>query len=131
MTSLNQVTITVDEYNRLRDNLTAAEGKVSALEASIEELAKKNNQRVILKETTVTQSFLGIGEDVTVEYDIINLDKAKKEIETLVGAEIETLAEENEKYKRSLAKEAELRLDAEMEVSRLKHRNWWQRLLNR
>lgn len=135
MGTINNVTITLDEYNVLRDDNRILKEANEDLGNQLDELKDAEGQKVIYKEVYL---FEDEDEETRIYWDVKNLQEAKEEIEKAYGKtmkeledKIKDLDEENMLVNKTLRKVLDEKLEAEMEVSRLKRRNLWQRILNK
>ena len=137
MEKVNQVTLALDDYNFLRNEYTLATKENKELNDAIEQLQDKDGQKVIIRECERWEDEDG-EEYETRTTSVKGFDEVKAEVEAFYKKKITDLEDEIEHLKQNaesqkqtadaLAKKA---LEAEMEVSRLKHRNLWERILNK
>lgn len=135
MVTINNVTITLDEYNVLRDDNRMLKEANEELGNQLDALKDAEGQKVIYKEVYLSEDE---DEETRIYWDVKNLQEAKEEIEKAYGKtmkeledKIKDLDEENMLVNKTLRKVLDGKLEAEMEVSRLKRRNLWQRILNK
>lgn len=124
MELLNTVTISLEEYIRMRDELIKANDDNYELIKKIQKLEDSEEQNVIVRTIVRHRG----GDDITVEV------KDYDEIAEMLDAQLKVANENLEKKCKNLEKankdfaEATIKLD--MEISRLKHRTLWQRIWN-
>ena len=135
MGTINNVTITLDEYNVLRDDNRMLKEANEELGNQLDVLKDAEGQKVIYKEVYFSEDE---DEETRIYWDVKNLQEAQEEIEKAYGKtmkeledKIKDLDEENMLVNKTLRKVLDEKLEAEMEVSRLKRRNLWQRILNK
>lgn len=135
MGTIDNVTITLEEYNLLRDDNRILKEANDDLGNQLDELKDAEGQKVIYKEVYL---FEDEDEETRIYWDVKNLQEAKEEIEKAYGKtmkeledKIKDLDEENMLVNKTLRKVLDEKLEAEMEVSRLKRRNLWKRILNK
>ncbi len=145
---MDSVTLSLAQYNTLRDENAALKTQNSELEDALEALKENDGQKVIIRESCTCEDEEG-EETVCVHTWVKGFDEVKAEVEEFYKKKIEDLeteieaktkaaekvseellsnAESQKQTADALAKKA---LEAEMEVSRLKHRNLWKRILNK
>lgn len=123
MELLNQVTLSLKEYNDLRDENTALARENKELNDAIEKLQDNDGQKVIIRECEQWEDEDG-DEYQTHTTRIKGFDEVKQEVEDFYKKKFEDLQKENEEYRHKY-------LDAQCMISELKHRNLWQRILNK
>ena len=123
MELLNQVTLSLKEYNDLRDENTELARENKELNDAIEKLQDNDGQKVIIRECEQWEDEDG-DEYETNTTRIKGFDEVKQEVEDFYKKKIEDLQKENEEYRRKC-------LDAQCTISELKHRNLWQRIINK
>jgi len=135
MGTINNVTITLDEYNVLRDDNRMLKEANEGLGNQLDKLKNAEGQKVIYKEVYLSEDE---DEETRIYWDVKNMQEAKEEIEKAYGKtmkeledKIKDLDEENMLVNKTLRKVLDEKLEAEMEVSRLKRRNLWKRILNK
>jgi len=135
MGTINNVTITLDEYNVLRDDNRMLKEANEELCNQLDALKDAEGQKVIYKEVYLSEDE---DEETRIYWDVKNMQEAKEEIEKAYGKtmkeledKIKDLDEENMLVNKTLRKVLDEKLEAEMEVSRLKRRNLWKRILNK
>lgn len=124
MAPLDNVTISLEEYSRMRDELIRANNENIELNEKIQKLEEAEGQQVIVRTIVRHRGY----DDVTVEVkdyeDIVEMLNAQlKEANEHIEKKCENLEKANKDFA-----EATVKLD--MEISRLKHRNLWQRIWN-
>lgn len=135
MGTINNVTITLDEYNDLRDGCRMLKEANEELGNRLDELKDAEGQKVIYKEVYLSEDE---DEETRIYWDVKNMQEAKEEIEKAYGKtmkeleeKIKDLGKENMEVNKTLRKVLEEKLEVEMELSRLKHKKLWQRILNK
>ena len=123
MELLNQVTLSLKEYNDLRDENTELARENKELNDAIGKLQDNDGQKVIIRECEQWEDEDG-DEYETNTTRIKGFDEVKQEVEDFYKKKIEDLQKENEEYRRKC-------LDAQCTISELKHRNLWQRIINK
>lgn len=123
MELLNQVTLSLKEYNDLRDENTELARENKELNDAIEKLQDNDGQKVIIRECEQWEDEDG-DEYETHTTRIKGFDEVKQEVEDFYKKKFEDLQKENEEYRHKY-------LDAQCTISELKHRNLWQRILNK
>ena len=142
--TLSTVTISVEEYNGLRDRIADLERANGELTEVIENTKAMDDSRVIIKEVYTGEDEDG-DECRLVKYSFKNFEDVKAEVEDVMKDSIEgatkKLGELTEKFE-DLKKGSEERIKALEELkqkaielqccaAKLRNRNWWQRLLNK
>ena len=142
--TLSTVTISVDEYNGLRDRIADLERENGELTEVIENTKDMDDSRVIIKEVYTGEDEDG-DEYRRVKYSFKNFKDVKAEVEEVMKDSIDgatkKLGELTEKIE-DLKKGSEERIKALEELkqksielqccaAKLRNRNWWQRLLNK
>lgn len=142
--TLSTVTISVDEYNGLRDRIADLERANGELTEVIENTKDMDDSRVIIKEVYTGEDEDG-DEYRLVKYSFKNFKDVKAEVEDVMKDSIEgatkklgELTDKLEDLKKGSKERAkaleELRhksLELQCRVAELNNRNWWQRLLNK
>ena len=123
MEKVNQVTLDLEDYNFLRNEYTLATKENKELNAAIEQLQDNDGQKVIIRECERWEDEDG-NEYETNTTRIKGFDEVKQEVEDFYKKKVEDLQKENEEYRHKY-------LDAQCTISELKHRNLWQRILNK
>jgi len=133
----DNVTLALKAYNDLRDENDALRSENEELTSALKEIEKKEGQKVIVREictweyedgdeceerTTRVKGF----EEVKAEVE----DFYKKKFESL-NDQIKELDDKNMELLDEIHKLRDEKLEAQMEASILKHRNLWQRILNK
>lgn len=142
--TLSTVTISVEEYNGLRDRIADLERANGELTEVIENTKAMDDSRVIIKEVYTGEDEDG-DECRLVKYSFKNFEDVKAEVEEVMKDRIDgatkKLGELTEKFE-DLKKGSEERIKALEELkqkaielqccaAKLRNRNWWQRLLNK
>lgn len=125
MELLNTVTISLEEYSRMRDELIKANNENIELNEKIQKLEDAEDQKVIIKTVTVYDD----GEQVNVS--IKNLDDAVAMLDGELKATNDALTQKCENLEKANKDFAEATIKLDREISRLMHRNLWQRIWNR
>ena len=125
MELLNTVTISLEEYSRMRDELIKANNDNYELNEKIQKLEEAEDQKVIIKTVTVYDD----GEQVNVS--IKNLDDAVAMLDGELKATNDALTQKCENLEKANKDFAEATIKLDREISRLMHRNLWQRIWNR
>ena len=125
MELLNTVTISLEEYSRMRDELINANNENIELNEEIQKLEEAEDQKVIIKTVTVYDD----GEQVNVS--IKNLDDAVAMLDGELKATNDALTQKCENLEKANRDFAEATIKLDREISRLKKRNLWQRIWNR
>ena len=142
--TLSTVTISVDEYNGLRDRIADLERANGELTEVIENTKDMDDSRVIIKEVYTVEDDDG-NEYSLVKYSFKNFKDVKAEVEEVMKDSIECakkelneLIDKTEELKKSSEERAkvleelkEITLEAQANLAELENRNWWQRLLNK
>lgn len=142
--TLSTVTISVDEYNGLRDRIADLERANGELTEVIENTKDMDDSRVIIKDVYTGEDEDG-DEYRLVKYSFKNFKDVKAEVEEVMKDSIEgatkklgELTDKLEDLKKGSEERAkaleELRhksLELQCRVAELNNRNWWQRLLNK
>lgn len=120
----SNVVLPLNEYNELRDACRECEQENKHLNDVIREFEKDPETKVIIK--TIDPDT-----DEVMFINVVGFDDIKKSVEEhyhkMIDAlckELVDVAEHNTKLNNDI-------LDLEMQVSRLKHRNLWQRIINK
>lgn len=133
----SKVTISLETYNRLRDANTNLVLENKELRDAIEALQDTDGQKVIIRETFTYEDEDG-EETAETRTSVKGFDEVKAEVEEFYKQkikEMEARISEVEKERENACKEVnavyEQKVKAEIEVSRLKRRNLWKRILNK
>lgn len=131
------VTIGLDEYNRMRDEIAYLERTNKELAEIVEKVKDMDNTRVIIKEITTFTDDDGF-ECTGTLYSIKNFNDVKEEVRAMMKKDIEESIEKVEELKKGceervnvLKELKEITLEAQANLAELENRNWWQRLLNK
>ena len=131
------VTIGLDEYNRMRDEIAYLERTNKELAEIVEKVKDMDNTRVIIKEITTFTDDDGF-ECTDTLYSIKNFNDVKEEVRSMMKKDIEESIEKVEELKKGseehskvLKELKEITLEAQANLAELENRNWWQRLLNK
>ena len=131
------VTIGLDEYNRMRDEIAYLERTNKELAEIVEKVKDMDNTRVIIKEITTFTDDDGF-ECTDTLYSIKNFNDVKEEVRSMMKKDIEESIEKVEELKKGseehskvLTELKEITLEAQANLAELENRNWWQRLLNK
>ena len=142
--TLSTVTISVDEYNGLRDRIADLERANGELTEVIENTKDMDDSRVIIKEVYTGEDEDG-NEYPLVKYSFKNFKDVKVEVEELMkdsieGAtkklgeltdKLEYLKKSSEERTKALEELKQKSLELQRRAAELNNRNWWQRLLNK
>lgn len=125
----NYVTLSLDEYNALRDKYNELLVQNEQLENCLNIVEEAEGQKVI------TKTFY---EDELVKVEVKDFDEVQENVEKEFKVLIENLEEKNKQLEQivesqkqtadALAKKA---LGFEVEIARLKNRSLWQRIINK
>lgn len=130
MELLNQVTLSLEEYNDMRDENTELARQNREVRAAIEELQDNDGQKVIIRECEQWEDEDG-EEYETRTTSVKGFDEVKAEVEEFYKEKIEDLEKAVERGKKRYEETQRKYLDAQCTISELKHRNLWQRILNK
>ena len=142
--TLSTVTISVDEYNGLRDRIADLERANGELTEVIENTKDMDDSRVIIKEVYNVEDEDG-DEYRLVKYSFKNFKDVKAEVEEVMkdsieGAtkklgeltdKLEDLKKSSEERTKALEELKQKSLELQCYAAKLNNRNWWQRLLNK
>lgn len=142
--TLSTVTISVDEYNGLRDHIADLERANGELTEVIENTKDMDDSRVIIKEVYTGEDEDG-DEYRLVKYSFKNFKDVKAEVEEVMkdsieGAtkklgeltdKLEDLKKGSEERAKALEELKQKSLELQRRAAELNNRNWWQRLLNK
>ena len=142
--NLSTVTISVDEYNGLRDRIADLERANGELTEVIENTKDMDDSRVIIKEVYTGEDEDG-DEYRLVKYSFKNFKDVKAEVEEVMkeridGAvkklgeikyKLEDLKKSSEERTKVLEELKQKFLELQRRAAELNNRNWWQRLLNK
>lgn len=142
--TLSTVTISVDEYNKMRDRIADLERANGELTEVIENTKDMDDSRVIIKEVYTGEDEDG-DEYRLVKYSFKNFEDVKAEVEEVMkdsieGAtkklgeltdKLEDLKKSSEERAKALEELKQKSLELQCCVAKLRSRNWWQRLLNK
>lgn len=142
--TLSTVTISVDEYNGLRDRIADLERANGELTEVIENTKDMDDSRVIIKEVYTGEDEDG-DEYRLVKYSFKNFKDVKAEVEEVMkdsieGAtkklgeltdKLEDLKKSSEERTKALKELKQKYLELHCYTAKLNNRNWWQRLLNK
>ena len=142
--TLSTVTIPVDEYNGLRDQIADLKRANGELTEVIEKTKDMDDSRVIIKEVYTGEDEDG-DEYRLVKYSFKNFKDVKAEVEEVMkdsieGAtaklgeltdKLEDLKKSSEERKKALEELKQKSLELQRRAAELNNRNWWQRLLNK
>lgn len=121
--TLSTVTISVEEYNGLRDRIADLERANGELTEVIENTKDMDDSRVIIKEVYTGEDEDG-DEYRLVKYSFKNFKDVKAEVEDVMKESIEGTKKELNELKQKF-------LELQCRAAELNNRNWWQRLLNK
>ena len=131
------VTIGLDEYNRMRDEIAYLERTNKELAEIVEKVKDMDNTRVIIKEITTFTDDDGF-EFTDTLYSIKNFNDVKEEVRSMMKKDIEESIEKVEELKKGCEERSKvlkelkkITLGALANLAELENRNWWQRLLNK
>lgn len=141
---LSTVTISVDEYNAMRDRIADLERANGELTEVVENTKDMGNSRVIIKEVYTGEDEDG-DEYRLVKYSFKNFEDVKAEVEEVMkdsidGAikkfgeltnRLEDLKKSSEERAKTLEELKQKSLELQRRAAELNNRNWWQRLLNK
>ena len=142
--TLSTVTISVDEYNGLRDRIADLERANCELTEVIENTKDMDDSRVIIKEVYTGEDEDG-DEYRLVKYSFKNFKDVKAEVEEVMkdsidGAvkklgelkdKLEDLKKSSEERIKALEELKQKTIELQCYAAKLNNRNWWQRLLNK
>ena len=142
--NLSTVTISVDEYNGLRDRIADLERENGELTEVIENTKDMDDSRVIIKEVYTCEDEDG-DEYRLVKYSFKNFKDVKEEVEEVMkdsieGAtkklgeltdKLEDLKKSSEERTKALEELKQKSLELQRRAAEIENRNWWQRLLNK
>lgn len=121
----NIVTLSLEEYNELRDELVDVNNENNELRNAIAELQDAEGQKVIIKRVKVYEDSERVG------VSIANLDDALAMLNGELKANNDVLTQKCANLEKANKDFAEATIKLDMEISRLKHRNLWQRIWNK
>lgn len=130
MELLNQVTLSLNDYNFLRDEYTEATKENRELNAAIEDLQDNDGQKVIIRECEQWEDEDGDKHE-TRTTSVKGFDEVKQEVEDFYKCKFEDLKKENEEIKKKFEDSQRKYLDALCIISDLKNRNLWHRIINK
>ena len=142
--TLSTVTISVDEYNGLRDRIADLERANGELTEVIENTKDMDDSRVIIKEVYTGEDEDG-DEYRLVKYSFKNFKDVKAEVEEVMKDSIECdtkklgeltdkledLKKRSEERTKALEELKQKSIELQCYAAKLNNRNWWQRLLNK
>lgn len=142
--TLSTVTIPVEEYNKMRDQIADLERANDELTEVIENTKDMDDSRVIVKEVYTGEDEDG-DEYRLVKYSFKNFKDVKAEVEEVMkdsieGAtdklaeltdKLEDLKKSSEERTKALEELKQKSLELQCYAAKLNNRNWWQRLLNK
>lgn len=128
--TLSTVTISVDEYNGLRDQIADLKKANGELTEVIENTKDMDDSRVIIKEVYTDEDEDG-DEYRLVKYSFKNFKDVKAEVEEVMKDSIEDLKKGSEERTKALEELKQKSLELQCYAAKLNNRNWWQRLLNK
>ena len=142
--NLSTVTISVDEYNGLRDRIADLERENGELTEVIENTKDMDDSRVIIKKVYTGEDEDG-DEYRLVKYSFKNFKDVKEEVEEVMkdsieGAtkklgeltdKLEDLKKSSEERTKALEELKQKSIELQCYAAKLNNRNWWQRLLNK
>ena len=142
--TLSTVTISVDEYNGLRDRIADLERANGELTEVIENTKDMDDSRVIIKEVYTGEDEDG-DEYRLVKYSFKNFKDVKAEVEEVMkdsieGAtkklgeltdKLEDLKKSSEERTKALEELKQKSIELQCYAAKLNNRNWWQRLMNK
>lgn len=107
-----KITISLEDY----EALCALQKKNEELQGTLHELETSDDSKGFIHEVIIVRHLLG---DSLVKdtWDVVGIEDMKERVKSF--------------YKANIDEARERALKAELEVSRLKHRNLWQRILNK
>jgi uncharacterized coiled-coil DUF342 family protein len=130
MEKVNQVTLDLEDYNFLRNEYTLATKENKELNAAIEQLQDNDGQKVIIRECEQWEDEDGEEYETRTTY-VKGFDEVKAEVEEFYKGKLEDLQKKIEDLRKEKENYGRMYLDAQCTISELKHRNLWQRILNK
>lgn len=135
-----EVRLPLKEYNEMRDRIKDLEETNGTLTQILDNVCDENKVRVrrqIIKVTELTTNPRALGQQEIIEDKLENCEDLKKEIDDKIHEceegwmkKADELQENLDRAEKTLEQCQRQKLDAELELQRLKGRNWWQRLWN-
>lgn len=141
ITDFGEVRLSLKEYNEMRDKIRKLEEDNDALVEERDQICDENKVRVrrqTIVETRLTTNPRALGTKEIIEDKLENCEDLKKEIDDKIHEceegwmkKADELQENLDRSEKTLEQCQRQKLDAELELQRLKGRNWWQRLWNK
>lgn len=133
----SMVTLSLEEYNALRDENESLKAKNEHLADVIEQTKDMDSTRVIIKEV-----FFGKDEDGDdckfIKYSCKNFDDVREHVADIMKEDIESskerieqLQKDSDARNKALDELKEKSLELQTRAEKLLNRNWWQRLFNK
>ena len=136
-----EVTISLKEYNEMRDKIRKQEEDNDVLVAERDQICDENKVRVrrqIIRETRLTYNPREIGTKEVIEDRLVNCEDLRKEIDDKIHEceegwkkKAEELQTNLDRAEKSLEQCQRQKFDVEQQLAALKSRGWWHRLLNK
>lgn len=123
-----EVRIPVESYNWLRSENERLSKENAELARALADLQEKDGQKVIIRETVATRT--RTKEIIEKTTFVKGFDEVRTEIEDFYKKKIEDLEEKIADKQQEIVKYSEKGLEQQTEISRLKHRGLWDRIMN-
>lgn len=140
ITDFGEVRLSLKEYNEMRDKIRNLEEDNDALVEERDQISDENKVRVrrqIIKITEPSCNPRALSTKEIIEDRLENCEDLKQEIDAKIKEceegwikKADELQENLDRAEKSLEQCQRQKLDVELELQRLKGRNWWQRLWN-
>lgn len=141
ITDLGEARLSLNEYNKMRDRIRGLEDENKRLTEMLDHVCDENKVRVrrqIIRVRELTFNPHACGTQELIEDKMVNMQDITDELNEKLHAldnewkgKYEVLEKLNEGTIKTLEKCQHEKIEMEIEVERLKHRGWWDRLWNR
>lgn len=136
-----EVRLSLKDYNDMRDRIRKLEEDNDALVEERDEICDENKVRLRRQTIRITEYSTNPranGQEEIIEDRLINmeditqeLDEKMNKLEADCKRNFDELKAEKDSISKTLEECQRQKIDLELEVERLKHRTWWQRLWNK
>lgn len=141
ITDEGEVRISLREYNDMRDKIRELEEQNNTLTEMLDHICDENKVRVrrqIIRVRELTTNPHALGQSEIIEDKMVNMEDITKEFDKKIRnieegwkRDYDRAVTDKESVAKTLDQCQRQKIDLEQEVYRLKHRTWWQRLLNK
>ena len=138
---LGEARLPLEEYDKMRDRIRQLEEENKQLTDTLDHVCDENKVRVrrqIIRQTELTFNPRACGMQEIIEDKMVNMEDIKTELaeqwnekQKRWQQELDIAIADKERINKALNQCQRMKIDLEIEVDRLKHRGWWNRLWNK